>query len=122
MLAKTFQILRCGHVAGVAPKNALSQEYKDHVTKFLGTLRSYGLGDAADYLSDWISGSLDLAPLLDVSALHGPQMKNMFLGCCGRHTRVASVVATASPRKRFAGRMDLVFLIVLSQCVQPSTR
>ena len=53
---------------GVAENNELPQETQDHLTKFVPILRSYGLNAAAQYYEDWVSGQLELAPLLDVSA------------------------------------------------------
>ncbi len=47
----------------------MSQEYIDHVMKFVPTLRSYGLDRAANYLECWLDGNLDLVPPLDISAL-----------------------------------------------------
>ncbi|CAE7208404.1 cofG [Symbiodinium sp. KB8] len=44
-------------------------DYKDHLSKFLGTLRGYGLKRAADFLQAFLEERLDLAPLLDVSAM-----------------------------------------------------
>ena len=37
--------------------------------KFVGLLSGYGLVAAASHLLNWISGTLPMAPLLDVSAL-----------------------------------------------------
>ena len=60
-------------VAGVAENNELAQDYKDHLKKYVPTLRSYGLNDAAQYFEDWVDGVLELAPLLDVSACPGAE-------------------------------------------------
>lgn len=54
---------------GVAPLNELSEEYKDHVRRFCPILESYRLNHAASHLKQWVNGELQLAPLLDTSAL-----------------------------------------------------
>ena len=55
---------------GTAETPRVAQEYASHIEKYLPTLRSYGLDQAADHLEAWISndGSLELEPLLDISA------------------------------------------------------
>lgn len=57
--------------AGLAEKNPLTAEFKDHLRKYVPTLRSYGLTAAADYYHDWVQDRLTGAPLLDISALLG---------------------------------------------------
>eukprot|EP00435_Cladocopium_sp_Y103_P074177 s6_g47.t1 len=54
---------------GTADNNELAGDYKDHLLKFVPVLESYDLKDAAAYFREWVSGSRDPAPLLDVSAL-----------------------------------------------------
>lgn len=56
---------------GIAKRNPISQNYIDHVMKFLPTLRQYDLHRAADFLHAWVNGTLELQPLLDVSATLG---------------------------------------------------
>lgn len=46
----------------------MSQEYMDHVRRYLPALRSYGLDRAANHLECWLDGNLDPAPPLDISA------------------------------------------------------
>ena len=53
---------------GVADMNEITKDYRDHVLKFVPTLRSYNLHRAANYLETWVSGRYVAAPLLDISA------------------------------------------------------
>ena len=56
---------------GTASIPALPQDYRDHLEKFVPTLNSFGLVDAAQHFQDWISDALVPAPLLDVSGCFG---------------------------------------------------
>ena len=56
---------------GLAPKNPISQDYANHITKFLPALRVHGLVRAADHLEAWIRDELPLQPLLKVWACLG---------------------------------------------------
>lgn len=53
---------------GLSDRNPLSEEFKREVLKHLPIMRKYKLDDAANYLEAWISGTLPLQPLLDISA------------------------------------------------------
>lgn len=53
---------------GTADNNELAGDYKDHLLKFVPVLESYDLKDAAAYFRARVSGTLEPAPLLDVSA------------------------------------------------------
>eukprot|EP00435_Cladocopium_sp_Y103_P026275 s1851_g6.t1 len=62
--------LPLGLPAGVAPKNPVSADLKkDVLNKYLPVMRQYGMDSAADYLEQWVQGTLPLEPLADVSAL-----------------------------------------------------
>lgn len=56
---------------GTASIPALPQDYRDRLEKFVPTLNSFGLVDAAQHFQDWISDALVPAPLLDVSGCFG---------------------------------------------------
>lgn len=58
-------------LAGTIERNPIGQDFEDHIRKHLPILRSHGLHEAADYLEQWILGTLIEEPLLDVSALLG---------------------------------------------------
>lgn len=58
-----------GSLSGVAEKNEISSDYKDHLRKFCPILESYNLHQTAAFFTDWTNEELLLAPLLDVSAL-----------------------------------------------------
>lgn len=53
--------------AGVAEKNALKADYREHVRSFLPKLRSYKFFAGAEYLEKWIQDELTPAPLLDLT-------------------------------------------------------
>ena len=53
----------------MAPKNLLPADFKkDVLNKYYPVIREYGVIEAAEYLKDWVSGTLPLEPLLDVTA------------------------------------------------------
>lgn len=54
-------------LSGVAPKRELGEEFRNNVLKHCPVLRSYQLTRAADHLEAWLGGTLELAPLLDIS-------------------------------------------------------
>ena len=54
-------------LAGVAERNPLSQKYVDEVLRFIPVLKAYKLERGAAHLQAWVQGTLDRAPLLDVS-------------------------------------------------------
>ena len=57
---------------GLAPRNPVPADLKkDVLNKYLPVLRQYGMDSAADYLGQWVQGTLHLEPLADVSACHG---------------------------------------------------
>ncbi|CAK9000170.1 unnamed protein product [Durusdinium trenchii] len=56
---------------GIAEQRQVDAKYREHLVKYIPCLRSYNLGVAADYFQQWADGSLDLAPLLDVSGSLG---------------------------------------------------
>ena len=58
-------------VGGTAEKRAVKSEYRDHVLKYVPVLRSYNMTKAANHLEAWARDELDLAPLLDTSAILG---------------------------------------------------
>jgi len=58
-------------LAGVAPKNDVGKDYRDHLEKFIPILAGYQLNDAACYFRAWLDGELPLAPLLDISGWLG---------------------------------------------------
>lgn len=59
--------------AGFAAKRDMSNDFIDHVKKFLPKFNFplYGLQRAADWLESWVSDTLPAPPLLDVSACPG---------------------------------------------------
>ena len=73
---------------GTAERNPLSEETRDHYRKRIPILRSYGLATAANYLDDWITDQLELAPLLDVSAHLASKMHRTY-----RKTRAGLLVS-----------------------------
>lgn len=60
-----------GLPASLAPKNPITDDYKSHISKYLPILRQHGLERASDHLDRWMSDTLELKPLLDVSATLG---------------------------------------------------
>ena len=54
-------------LSGLVPRNPIPKEYRDHVLKFVPVLKSYNLKRAASHLEQWIAGTWEPAPLLDVS-------------------------------------------------------
>ena len=60
-----------GLPVSLAPKNPITEEYGSHILKYLPILRQHGLERAADHLDRWVSDTLELKPLLDVSATLG---------------------------------------------------
>ncbi len=60
-----------GLPASLAPKNPITEDYRSHILKYLPILRSHSLDRAADHLDHWVSDTLQLKPLLDVSATLG---------------------------------------------------
>ena len=60
-----------GIPAGLAPKNPISQDYANHIAKFLPALKTHGLDRAASHLDAWIRDELPLQPLLKVWACLG---------------------------------------------------
>lgn len=57
-----------GIPAGLAPKNPITADYANHISKFLPALRAHGLDRAAAHLDAWIRDALPLQPLLEVWA------------------------------------------------------
>lgn len=59
--------------AALADKREITQDYRNHIKKFLPSLRHplYEMERAADWLEGWVDGSLPPTPLLDVSARLG---------------------------------------------------
>lgn len=57
-----------GIPAGLAPKNPITSDYANHISKFLPALRAHGLDRAANHLDAWIRDALPLQPLLEVWA------------------------------------------------------
>ncbi|CAK9106047.1 FO synthase subunit 1 [Durusdinium trenchii] len=56
--------LPLGLPAGLAPKNLLPADFKkDVLNKYYPVIREYGMIEAAEYLKDWVSGTLPLEPL-----------------------------------------------------------
>lgn len=55
-------------LAGIAPRNPISEEFRKDVLKHLPTMRSLNLDAGADYLHDWVMGALPRDPLLEVRA------------------------------------------------------
>lgn len=60
-----------GLPAVIAPKNEISEEYRNHILKFLPGLRAHSLNRAADHLEAWVNGTVQLQPLLPVWASLG---------------------------------------------------
>lgn len=58
-------------MSGLAENNPIADNYRNHVLSFLPLLRSYKQTRAADHLENWVNGTLELAPLLEVSAQLG---------------------------------------------------
>ena len=56
-------------LSGLAPRNTTPRDFKNDVLqKYVPVMQQYGMIAAADYLTHWVSGTLVLEPLLDVSA------------------------------------------------------
>ena len=55
-------------LAGIAPRNPISEEFRKDVLKHLPAMRSLNLDAGADYLHDWVMGALPRDPLLEVRA------------------------------------------------------
>ncbi len=55
-------------LAGVAARNDLTLDFKKEVQKHLPAMRELNLTEAADYMEAWITDTLPLQPLLEVSA------------------------------------------------------
>jgi hypothetical protein len=51
--------------------NVITQDYRDHILKFIPVMRSFNEHEAADHLQSWLDDELEKAPLLDVSAQLG---------------------------------------------------
>ena len=56
---------------GLAAKNPVSGEFKKEVLKYVPIMLDYNLREAAIFLQDWVTDSMPLEPLLDVSACRG---------------------------------------------------
>jgi len=54
---------------GLASLNPIGEDFKKEVFKHVPAMRSLGLNAAADYLVAWVTGDIDLEPLLDVRAM-----------------------------------------------------
>ena len=56
--------------AVIAERNPLTNEYIDNIRKFIPLLRSkeFAMHDAAAYLEAWITGTLQMKPLMAVDA------------------------------------------------------
>lgn len=71
-VSHNFSSWKCfGPSSGAARDNPIPQDYRDHIAKYIPTLRSFNLERAADHLQAWIDGNLSLAPLLDVAGSFG---------------------------------------------------
>ncbi|CAK9087504.1 FO synthase subunit 1 [Durusdinium trenchii] len=46
----------------------LPEDYREHLRKYVPTLRSYNLDRAATHIEEWLNDELQLKPLLDVAA------------------------------------------------------
>ena len=67
-------------LAAIVEKKDLGEEYKNHLRKFLPSLRYplFGLSESADWLEALVDGSLPSEPLLDVSAILACTWKVVF--------------------------------------------
>ena len=95
-------ILRGCSRTGLGEKNPLSPEYRDHLRKYVPTLRSYGLQAAADFYQTWADGNLVPSPLLDTSAWLGASAQPLNCARCafGRRGGPADRPGfTAAPRR-----------------------
>lgn len=65
---------------GLATKRPISAEQASHIEKYIPSLRFpvYGLERCADFLEQWIAGSLPPQPLMDVSAFFGVKSVDLF--------------------------------------------
>lgn len=55
--------------AGLAPRNPIPADFKNELrSKYLPVMLQYGMDAAVEYLTQWVDGTLQLQPLLDVSA------------------------------------------------------
>ena len=63
--------------AGTAPDPPISDDYRNHLRKYIPVLRSYKLNDTAAFFQEWVDDELKPAPLLDVSALLGLLLLNL---------------------------------------------
>ena len=55
-------------LAGIAPRNPISEDVKKDIIKHLPVMRALGLDAGADYLHAWAMGELPLEQLLEVRA------------------------------------------------------
>ena len=53
---------------GIAERNPITEDFKQQILKHLPTMRMFKLDAAADYLEAWVSGTMNLEPLLEVAA------------------------------------------------------
>ena len=67
----TLSQFDCVTLRGLATKNDIGDQYKEHIMKFIPVLRQYKLDRAAQHLQSWVLGTLERQPLLDVSAKLG---------------------------------------------------
>ena len=60
----------------MAEKRDIGDDYRDHIKKYLPMMHdpSFGLHQAADYLQNYVNGTLPLAPLVDVDATPGEHL------------------------------------------------
>ena len=56
--------------AVIAARNDIKEDYKQMILKFLPVLRSkeFAMCEAAVYLENWVTGTMRMAPLVDVDA------------------------------------------------------
>lgn len=60
--------LPLGLPQGVVANKEIPDDFKQQLLKALPAMQKYRLDAAASYLEKWLTGTLELEPLLDVSA------------------------------------------------------
>jgi len=69
-LPSIIVMMFCFLPKGIADRNELGKDYKESILKYIPLLRNplFNLQRAADFLEAWVKGTLQMAPLVPVSA------------------------------------------------------
>ena len=69
-LSSIIVMMFCFLPKGIADRNELGKDYKESILKYIPLLRNplFNLQRAADFLEAWVKGTLQMAPLVPVSA------------------------------------------------------